>query len=258
MWRSNPLGRIAASRARKVRAHVTKASSKLPGLLSLRFGLVMSGAILIVYAAWILAVEIVRPSLRPVFPFERGNASHLEYDQTRAAAAASIGVIRGDLWADDAILLAEGVQDEITAAKPVTNPDTLEAVRTVAEKAAMLSPHDSRIWLLIAVISARIDPLDHRVGRSLMMSYFTGPDTAALMPLRLVVATRSDVVSDPDFQILVSGEIRTIIRSKPELKSAILFAYRSALPAGKEFIANTLRDLDPELLAVARRDQGAR
>ena len=70
--------------------------------------------------------------------------------------------------------------------------------------------------------------------------------------MRLLLAVRSDALADLDFQLLVRHDIGTIVTRKPELKPAILGAYRNALPAGQEFIEKTLEDIDPGLLASLR------
>jgi hypothetical protein len=54
-----------------------------------------------------------------------------------------------------------------------------------------------------------------------------------------------------DFQQLVRHDIRTVTR-RPELKSAILDAYRHALPVGQQFIEETLKEMDPTLLSTLR------
>jgi hypothetical protein len=84
------------------------------------------------------------------------------------------------------------------------------------------------------------------------MSYYTAPNDVALMALRLLIATHSEAISDLDLQLLVSAEIRTIVRNRPELKPAIAAAYRNALEPGRQFIEATLRDLDPEFFATIR------
>src|ERR1700722_3741173 len=85
-------------------------------------------------------------------------------EQDRAAEAARRGVIRGDLWAEDAILLAAGLQNDVAGGGITPASDTLEAARAAAERAARLAPHDSRIWLLIAAIDSRLDWLDRRIA----------------------------------------------------------------------------------------------
>jgi hypothetical protein len=188
----------------------------LAPLTIFRVGLMVSAVSLGAYAMWISGAEITR-TRPPSFPIERGSESRLELE--RAAIAASIGIIRGDLWADYAILLSSRFLNENMDDHASTSPGELLAVQAAVEKAATLAPHDSRIWLLLAMVYSQTNTSDARVGRSLMMS----------------------------------GEIRTIILSKPNLQSAIVDAYNSANPAGKQLIINTLRDLDPDLLSVVRR-----
>src|SRR5258708_4587598 len=101
-------------------------------------------------------------------------------------------------------------------------------------------------------MDSRLDFLNQKVAGPLKMSYYTGPNEIALIPLRILIATRSDAIADPDLQILVGGEIRTIITRKPESKPLILAAYRDALPEGKRFIESTVAALDPALLAAMR------
>jgi hypothetical protein len=214
-------------------------------------GFLGSAICLGVYAGWSLTAEIVRPP-RPSFPAERTSTQASAATQTQAAIAASIGIIRGDLWADDAIILGAGLENDTLNPGPLTIPTAL-AARAAAEKAAALEPCDSRMWLLIALTYAQTELRNPRIEATLIMSYLSAPNSTALMPLRLLLAVRSEGIANPDLQILVSGEIRAIVRGRPGLRSAIVAAYRNANPVGREFVTNTLRDLDPELLAVARR-----
>lgn len=82
------------------------------------------------------------------------------------------------------------------------------------------------------------------------MSYYTGANEIELIPLRLFLAVSFSVISDSDFQQLARHDIRVVTTRKPELKSAVLDAYRHALPAGQQFIEQTLKELDPSLLSA--------
>jgi hypothetical protein len=217
----------------------------------LRFGILALALLLGLHAAWTLVPELARPP-RPDFPAAGTHAAVAGNDLDRALFAATLAAVRGDLWADGAILRAGGLQDDLDLGKTGEAPAALADARAMAERAARLSPHDARIWLLIAAIDARLDWLDRRVGAPLKMSYYTAPNDAALMGLRLLIATRSEAIADPDLQVLVSGELRTIVKNEPDLKGAILAAHRDALPQGREFIEATLRDVDPDLLAAIR------
>jgi hypothetical protein len=92
----------------------------------------------------------------------------------------------------------------------------------------------------------------------LKMSYYAGPNEPSLIPLRISIATHSDSITDPELQILVGGEIRTIITRKPNLKPVIIDAYRNAPPEGRRFIETQVGELDPSLLASLRAPNPAR
>ena len=87
------------------------------------------------------------------------------------------------------------------------------------------------------------------------MSYYTGPDDAALIPPRLKLAVQSAAMTDPDFQQLVSGEVLAAVR-RPALHEAILSAYRQASPDGKRFLLAAVAALDSELAGQMRATDG--
>jgi hypothetical protein len=220
----------------------------MPSLFRLRIAALVFAVLLGGYAAWMLTLAVMRPP-QPSFPSTAAGAVSTEADRDRAAGVARRGIIRGDLWADDAISLASGLLDERgrEAARPP--PVALEAARDAAERAVRLAPHDSRMWLLIAAVDAR---LGRRPDAALKMSYYTAPNDVALMAPRLRIAIRSEAISDPDLQLLVSGEIRSILKSRPDLKAAIVDAYRDSGAPGRRFIEDVLGNLDPELQTFVR------
>jgi hypothetical protein len=127
---------------------------------------------------------------------------------------------------------------------------SLELARAAAERALIFSPHDARSWLVLASIDARFDRASRRAAAALKMSYYTGANDSELMPLRLLVSVRSEALDDTELQQLFQREIRTIIRYKSQLKSAIIAAYKDALPQGKRVIETTLEETDPALLKL--------
>ena len=142
------------------------------------------------------------------------------------------------------------------ADKGASSLAALDSTRSVAVRAAALAPHDARAWLLIAEVDSQ--GLEHNAAGPLKMSYYTGPNELPLIPLRIDIATRTDAITDSELQILVGGEIRTIITRRPDLKPLIIAAYRSALPEGRRFIESQVGELDPGLLASIRATDAAR
>ncbi len=211
----------------------------------------MFAALLVVQAAWLLSVELVRPSL-PYFPADQSSAATAESKRAQAGLAAQLGLVRGELWVDEAATLAAGAVSELLGFAAPDSPRLTAAAETAARRAARLSPHDPRGWLLLAATAARLDRLNRDIAEPLKMSYFTGANEAALMPLRIRIATRSDIIEDDELQVLVTEDIRTILLHQPALKPAIIAAYRYAVPQGKRFLETTASKLDPAFLAELR------
>lgn len=229
----------------------------LPSQLSLRIVLWSFAAFLVVQAAWLLSVEVVRPHL-PYFPADRSSAVAAQSKRAQANLAAVFGGMRGELWVDDAVTLAAGPISEILGGRPLDEPGILERAEAAALRAARLSPHDSRAWLLLASTALQLKRPDRVIAADLKMSYYTGPSEAALMPLRSRIATRIDLGGDDELQVLVAQDLRTMVLRRPELKPDIAAAYAQASPAGKHLIETTIATLDPALLGTIRGRQPVR
>lgn len=222
----------------KVSAHMTP-----PNLF--RLGTMIFAGILGLGAVWILSVELIRPAL-PFFPDNAASTEAAAAHRVAARAAAWIGLVRGNLWTDYATTLTP---DLLMGDVPTTSIQALNGTRDAAMRAAELAPYDTRAWLLVADVDSRGL---HRDAAPLKMSYYTGPNELSLAPLRINIATRTAAIADPELQILVGGEISTIITRRPDLKPAIFAAYRNALPEGKRFIEAQVGALDAGLLASLR------
>ena len=203
-------------------------------------------------AAWILFAEILRPSL-PGFPVNAQAAEAAAAERNDATLAASFGAIRGDLWAECAITYLNLLWSEGRQSASGKELQTIEQGRGIADAALALAPHDSRIWLVLAGLDLRLDQASKKAAAgALRMSYYTGANETEIIPLRLLLAVRSEALADKDFQQLVHHDILVIVTREPQLKAAILSAYPQALPIGKKFLEDVLKDLDPSLLARFR------
>lgn len=94
-------------------------------------------------AFWILAAEFYRPA--PVgFPTNTQSIVTAVAKRNAAHLAASIGFIRGDLWAEDALTYADiFLRDERDSGRAQSS-DTIEQARVVAERALAAAPHDAQ------------------------------------------------------------------------------------------------------------------
>ena len=170
--------------------------------------------------------------------------------RSSAASAAERDMVRGDLWTVAAMTTATPLLFGATGGLPEqASQAEVENMRAIADRAARLSPHDSRIWLVLAGLDFRADRNDPKGTETLKLSYYTGPNEIALMPLRLLLAVKSSAISDEEVQSLVPLDIQRIIMQRPDLKPAIVLAYQNALPKGRQIIEAALKETDPSFLA---------
>lgn len=198
-------------------------------------------------AIWILAAEFFRA---PSSNLSANAPPATAADRKTAALAASFGIIRGDLWGEYALTYLNLIQRDKPARMSVESSKTAEQAREVADRALALAPHDARIWLILAGIETSLASAKYKPIEALRMSYYTGANETELIPLRVRLAVNSNALADGDLQQLVLHDIRTIITHKPELTPAILAAYRNASPLGRQFLEDTLREIDPSLLTT--------
>jgi len=199
------------------------------------------------HAIWLLAAELVHPA-----------QSHVRVDATAATArraaatlAARIGLVRGDLWAECALSYADLIW-AAGHADDATSKEIEQEAHAVAATALAHAPHDARVWLLLAGLASRFRPADGNVAELLKMSYYTGPSEVELIPHRLLAIVRSRALGDSDLQQFVLRDARIIVKQKPELKPAIVTAYREASEEEKRILEGIVGELDPHLLTSIR------
>ena len=197
-------------------------------------------------AIWILTAEFFRPS-RIQFPATAQAATTASANRNAAAWAALFGVVRGDLWAECAITYLDVLEHNQQRGDGGPDDKTLKRARDVDTRALTLAPYDARVWLVLAGINSR---LGKNTAAALRMSYYTGANEVELIPMRLHLAVNSQALVEKDFQQLVRHDIRAIVTRKPELEPVILEAYRDALPTGRSFLEETLKEIDPTLILM--------
>jgi len=124
--------------------------------------------------------------------------------------------------------------------------------RARIEHSLSISPYDAELWLVLALLRAQRDPRDPALLEALKMAYFTAPNDARLMPLRLDTATLFNALADPDVEELARGDVRLMVMRQPGLKNAVVSAYRRASSLGKAFLEETVQSVDPSFLATLR------
>jgi hypothetical protein len=114
------------------------------------------------------------------------------------------------------------------------------------------APHNSELWLLLALLQTQGKSEVRQIVEALKMSYLTAPSDARLMPLRIYTAALSDALADPDLKEFARGDIRLMVMRQPELRRAVVFAYRRASRLGKSFLEDSVQSIDPSFLTTLR------
>ena len=217
----------------------------------LRVALALFGVFVSMQAAWILLAE--RHRLNHVrLPVDGQTATIAFAEQDRIKQAASLAVVRGDLWAESAFTY--GGQLWIDQAMELDAGGRLntEALKALIE-ALRYSPHRGDVWLMFAALAAQYKWSGYQPSLLLKMSYYTAPNELALFPLRLNVSLHAKgVIDDAELQEMARRDISVILTRAPALKPALVAAYRTALPQGKAVVERVISEIDPGYLGVVR------
>ena len=198
-------------------------------------------------------MAVVERAIRPTIAFPPVDAAAAQADRkptSRAYAAALIGVLRGELWADYAFALASVPIREFEDAKTIAAPRSIEPARSAARRAAELSPHIRGFGCCSPRSDSQNEQFRSNVSEELKTPYYTGPNEDALRPLRIRVRAGVRRDSGPGIAIPGDLEIQTIIAHAPALKPSIIAAYLHGSAAGRRFLEDEAPKLDPELLDV--------
>lgn len=214
----------------------------------LRIGLLAFGPVLAVQAIWIILAEYYHP-YRIQLPVNQQTSRVASLEQANARQAASLAMIRGDLWAESAFTRSNLLWSEPAARQ---GDSAIKEIQTDIERALRYSPHRGDVWLTLAAMADRYNWLDYQPGPLLKMSYYTAPNELSLLPLRLRTSLRPDALQDIELQDMIKRDIRVVITKAPALKPALAAAYRAAPAEGKAFLDRVVSEVDPLYLAVMR------
>jgi hypothetical protein len=220
--------------------------------LDLRTCGILLGVLLALYSAWFLAAELFRPRLDPAFRFPAAIPnSKIESIRSAAGLAATLGIIRGDLWAERVLLDAAKILNERESPDDTMPQKQSEEIRVMAERAVANAPLSSPVWLVLATLTSKAGP-QPLASEQLKMSYYTGPNDKALMGRRLALVSRFQSIEDPVLRNAIRREIRTILLRAPDLRRSVISAYRDAQPEARKFIEATVSEVDPTFLRSLR------
>lgn len=182
---------------------------------------------------------------RPAFPT----------DPTKIVAPAGdvpgwLDAVRSDLASNHALIAAlQAIQHGKVAGGASAENDR---ARLRVRQALSAAPDDAELWLALALLETQHDPGGPTALGALKMAYFLAPGDARLMPVRLDTATLSGALIDLDLAELARGDVRLMLTRRPELKTAIVQAYRRASKQGKAFLEQAVQAIDPAFVGTLR------
>jgi len=217
-----------------------------PPLLQAQFRniLMVFAIILGIAGGWTLICELARAP-RIGFPVDQNYRAAAD-QRWKAALAARVGMVRGDLWAELFFSFANSIL--IRSGPDFGAIETLNEALPAARRALVYAPLRSEVWLLLAEMAKDYELQAPSAATALTMSYYTAPYNQALTPLRLSVATRGNAVHDAELRQLVEQDLQTILARKPNLHPAVVAAYATASAEGKHLIESVVQETDPSFL----------
>ena len=183
-------------------------------------------------------------------PFDREAAAvAAATHRSRAIAAARLGGIRGDLYAQAAYADAGLLWLDRARSLDAASAAEVHAARSNAETALALAPINGSAWLFLAALPPASPKAPDQNGLlALQMSYLTAPDDPALALPRVERALASSVPIDRDLQALVKTDLREIMKARAlTLQTpALLAAYKTASPQNQAIFEALASEIDPD------------
>ena len=192
-----------------------------------------------------VVAEVLRPA--PLALPSQANKAPLPQQVSAAGLVSAIAPFRSDLKGDYAIALASQVLHSERAAQS-EKEDAQRAIMNTLKTA----PHDSRLWLVVALLEARSNSGGALLAESLKMSYLTGPNQADLIPLRLQTVTSNNALDDSDLAELARSDVRAMLTQLSQQRPMLLDDYARASGVGKKFLEESVGRVDPGFLVTLR------
>ena len=212
----------------------------------LRIGLLALGGVIALGGVWMLLCALLAPPVIAL-PFDREAAAAAATHRGRAIAAARLGGIRGDLYAQAAYADAGLLWLDRARSLDAASAAEVHAARSNAETALALAPINGSAWLFLAALPpASPKTADQNGLLALQMSYLTAPDDPALALPRVERALASSLPIDRDLQALVKTDLREIMKGRALQTPALLAAYKTASPQNQTIFETLASEIDPD------------
>ena len=222
-----------------------------PSHIPLRLATLLFAMLLGLQCVWLLLTEFRRPATHQL-PTDAAAAAEARSSRADATWAATVGAIRGELWAEAAFTYADLMWGD--AARGADLTQVLARAHASVNRALDDAPHQSDVWLLLAGLALRYPLPNISAQEALKMSYYTGSSELDLAPMRLRIATHSETFSDIELREFISRDMRLLLAHQQT--TALASAYNTASASGKHFIEQTVGDIDPTFAKSLRAGAG--
>jgi len=216
-----------------------------PSHIAFRVTTLLFAILLCLQCLWLLLAELGRPGIDGL-PADATAAAAAAGKRNGAAWAASIGVLRGDLWAEAAFTYANLLFGPKVADGSADQLGALARADADIDHALSDAPYRSDAWLLLAALTLRYPLAGLDPAEALKMSYFTGPSEQDLVLPRLRLAASSDTFANIDMRPFIGRDVRLLLGRK--LAVALTEVYSGAPPAGKRLIEQAVAEVDPSAI----------
>jgi hypothetical protein len=214
-----------------------------------RAAAIIVGALIAVHATTSFFSEVFSPG-QPTLPTD---PSKIESQAPGPDLTTIVSPFRADLEGNHALTLALRTvrpgTGPLSAADAQKNAETQEVIKRVLKDA----PHRSELWLVLALLQTQRKSGGQQIIEALKMSYFTAPNDARLMPLRLYTAALSEALEDADLKELARGDVRLMLLRQSDLRPAVSSAFFAGSNVGKKFLEDAVQSIDPQFTPLLRK-----
>jgi hypothetical protein len=224
--------------------NATRKEGGVSRLRTIRLACFTFALFLMVQACWILIPNFYSSRGSPGAKISAEGAAARSENLDKAA---SIALVRGDLWGKSALARAALMENNTAESSGSVG------IRDHLVRALIYAPYQPKIWLRFAELADELKWIRYNTSSLLKMVYYTGVSETDLVSQRINLGLRlNDAVGDLELRDMIKRDVELILRRRPELTPDLVKAYKSATPAGRGLMDSVIARLEPGLLSTLR------
>lgn len=211
----------------------------------LKFRLLLSFIVLLVGTVAMANLGAGFRRAEPLLSISRIASAASDDQLASAKLVSTLMPLRSDLTAEYALAAASRA---LNSDQPAPAEIAMDAVKSSLK----VGPHDSLMWLVLALLQTRTNAADQRIAESLKMSYLTGQNRVDLIPARLRSATSGNTLTDTDLAELAKGDVRAILTQLSDQRPSLIDDYARASQIGRAFLEASIKAVDPKFIETLK------